>query len=667
MVFTAREFFGLDEKDRIMSKRAFQVPGCVSFASPFVRAALLGILSLTSASAKAASYTWQVQSGDWSIASNWGGTLPTSSDSAWIGAGGTTTITMPGAVCSSLYLGGGGLGTISLTNSLTSANEYVGYSGSGIFNSLNGTNSVGGSLYLGYNTGSSGTYSLSGDGYLSSSYEYLGYTGSGTFTQSGGTNSASYLYLGYTAGSSGTYNLSGRSYLSCQVEYVGGPGTGSTASFTQSGGTNNNIGNFYLGFSNTGTYNLSSGYLSCQNEYLGRSGSGSFTQSGGANNIASNLFLGYYGNGTYNLNGSGYLSCPYENLGYSGSGNFTQSGGTNSAYSLYLPTNASSNGMYNLSGSGYLAAYYGEYVGYSGTGSFTQSGGTNNANSLYIGYEGTYNLNGGLLTVEGMGGRSGTSIFNFNGGTLQASGNNAAFLSGLSAANVQAGGAVIDVQGFNVTISQNLLHDPSLGSAADGGLTKIGAGTLTLTGSNTYTGATTITAGELLVNGSLASPVTVNSGATLGGTGSLSSVTVSSSGQIAPGNPLGALNVSGSLVLATGAVLDYELDTPMTSSTINCGSLLLGGPLEFSNFSFNSTSNFGLGAYDLIQSASTLPANLLGSGISGSIDGFPANLSVQGNDLVLTVVPEPSTLVLLGAGVALLWAFSKRSGVMNRG
>ena len=56
-------------------------------------------------------------------------------------------------------------------------------------------------------------------------------------------------------------------------------------------------------------------------------------------------------------------------------------------------------------------------------------------------------------------------------------------------------------------------------SGAGAGITKTGAGTLTLSNTNTYTGATTVNAGTLLVNGSQSgSAVTVNSGAILGGT-----------------------------------------------------------------------------------------------------------------------------------------------------
>jgi autotransporter-associated beta strand protein len=180
--------------------------------------------------------------------------------------------------------------------------------------------------------------------------------------------------------------------------------------------------------------------------------------------------------------------------------------------------------------------------------------------------------------------------------------------------------------------------------SGNGSLSKIGSGTLYLTGSNTYTGPTTISRGELVVNGSLASPATVNSGGILGGTGTLSSLIVSPSGQLAPGDPLGTLTVSGNSILGSRAAMNFGLDTPTTSSMIIAGNLVLNNQ-QFSDFSFTPTANFGTGVYDLITFGSS--SGTLGSNVSGTIDGLPATLTLQSNDLVLTVVPEPSTAALL--------------------
>ena len=102
-----------------------------------------------------------------------------------------------------------------------------------------------------------------------------------------------------------------------------------------------------------------------------------------------------------------------------------------------------------------------------------------------------------------------------------------------------------------------------------GSLVKVGSGTLTLAGANTYTGGTTINAGSLVVNGSLASGVTMNGG-TLGGSGSVAGLVVNA-GTLAPGNSIGTLRVNGNLVQGAGSTYQVEVNAAGQGDRINVG------------------------------------------------------------------------------------------------
>jgi hypothetical protein len=133
--------------------------------------------------------------------------------------------------------------------------------------------------------------------------------------------------------------------------------------------------------------------------------------------------------------------------------------------------------------------------------------------------------------------------------------------------------------------------------------------------------------------------------------------TISPSGQIAPGDAPGTLTVSGSLVVATGASLNYLLDTPTTSDLILAGALTLNGQ-QFSDFNFTPTAIFAPGTYDLIEAGSI--TGTLGTSTSGTVDGLQSSITVSGDNLVLTVVPEPSAFALLGLGTLGLAAYGLR-------
>jgi autotransporter-associated beta strand protein len=125
------------------------------------------------------------------------------------------------------------------------------------------------------------------------------------------------------------------------------------------------------------------------------------------------------------------------------------------------------------------------------------------------------------------------------------------------------------------------------GPAGPGALTKVGTGTLTLSGINTYTGPTVVDGGILSVNGSIvsSSSVTVNAGGTLGGNGIVGNTTING-GTLSPGNSVGLLTVQGSLVFTAASTYLVQVSSGADRTNVtgtatpggaSVNAMLLGG------------------------------------------------------------------------------------------
>ena len=144
-------------------------------------------------------------------------------------------------------------------------------------------------------------------------------------------------------------------------------------------------------------------------------------------------------------------------------------------------------------------------------------------------------------------------------GDLTTTGNFAFTNAGYPGTNLN----VVNLSGnriFNIGAGTTTTFAPDLVSATDN-LTKSGGGTLTLNASciATIAGGTTVSAGTLLVNGSLAGGVTVDAAATLGGSGSIGGNALVN-GTLSPGGTaIGALTGSGAVTFGPDSDLNIGI------------------------------------------------------------------------------------------------------------
>jgi autotransporter-associated beta strand protein len=285
------------------------------------------------------------------------------------------------------------------------------------------------------------------------------------------------------------------------------------------------------------------------------------------------------------------------------------------------------------------------------------------------------------------------------GGTLESGLNLVVDGSGLTIRSAGGGQNVVQgTGGFNLN-NKVITFDVARGTDAatdvlvtaplwnGGSIVKTGSGTLTFAAANTYTGATDVQAGELKVNGSLTtSQLALAAGATLSGTGSIAG-DASIAGSHAPGNSPGVQSIGGNLSYADGASVTWEL-ADNTAALADRGTefdgINVGGNLTFSgsttlNLAFNNSGSLinwndpfwstdktganGWLLYDVAGSTTSLinleinAMNWLDAAGISLADVRPYStfgLEQVGSDVYLTfqAVPEPSSLILAGLGLA---------------
>ncbi|MCC6125790.1 MAG: autotransporter-associated beta strand repeat-containing protein [Pirellulales bacterium] len=356
-------------------------------------------------------------------------------------------------------------------------------------------------------TNTVGTVILNDNSYLSATTDLLVGT-----TQSVGNvtlNGTSHITTGTPAyfgndSSTGNATLNGGSYITVGTDaYIGRNGTAARNSVGNV--TLNNTAQFSIGASNTvqiGTGAYGNGTVTLNDSavfgggataVIGRfGGTGTVDVNGSAQFAATNIQVGYnWGSvvtdthGTVNVNGAGAVATATEIvLGADGGqdGKWNQNAGQTTVATKVVI------GEYDYSDAPLSRT--------SGAGVLNLNGGTLTAPALST-RSVVISTNAADLGVELHGATAGT--VNFNGGVLKASAANADFIAsddplGVMTLNILAGGAKIDSNGFDLTVTKALNHS---GVGADGGLLKSGAGVLTLTGAVGYNGNTTVNQGTL--------------------------------------------------------------------------------------------------------------------------------------------------------------------------
>lgn len=372
---------------------------------------------------------------------------------------------------------------------------------------------------------------------------------------------------------------------------------------------------------------------------------------------------------------------------------------------LRIADDVSLQGNYTLEGSGLIRYESATVAAYAGTA--TLNGGTLDwSGDNQLGTSSNFIVNGGYLNYR-LNGSDSIGSVTLNSGTFDLGRNNSSTNnSTLTVTSLSGtGGDIIGIArrgnpsltllrtlNVNQTGSTSFagnIAGANVGEGARIALNKQGAGDLTLSGTVTLARETTLTGGGLFINGvsnDFSNDQAVNgaaisvSGGTLGGTGTINvtnadNVVLSATGSLTAGLEGvagrttynfagGVLDLSAVTAGAEVGWLRFDLGSDGTAGTtfdqlsLTSGTLNIGAGLSFADFDFTTLGGFGPGSYVLFQT----PTSIVGSlgTTTGFVGGFESTLGISGNNLVLTVVPEPQVTACLFAGFAVLLVLQNR-------